>query len=92
MRIELIAEYVCRLLNYMDKHGKTKVLPQLPMSANEMPVVSMFDKFQSGYLNRAAGVVPKQGVEDPWASHDSYKESKKVLREKKLNDGVLNFS
>ena len=92
LRVELIADYVCRLLNYMDKHNMKKVVPALPVSANEMKQLSIFSSFTSGYIQRAEAIMPKQGDEDPWISHQTYKESKNVLEDKKIDDGILAFS
>jgi cation diffusion facilitator CzcD-associated flavoprotein CzcO len=90
LRIELIAAYVCRLLNHMDKKGKAKAVPQLPMSANAMAQTSIFSSFSSGYVKRAEAVMPKQGDRDPWIAYQTFKENKKLLNEK-LDDGILVF-
>lgn len=91
LRIELIANYVCRLLNFMDKNKKHKAVPQLPMSSNEMPKSSILSSFSSGYVRRGEAIMPKQGTEDPWLAHQTYKENKKILTDS-VNDGILSVS
>ena len=45
----------------------------------------------SGYVQRAKGLVPKQGNIDPWIVHHSYTADKKLMRYGKLEDGALRF-
>jgi monooxygenase len=45
----------------------------------------------SGYVQRAKGLVPKQGNIDPWIVHHNYSADKKLMRYGKLEDGALRF-
>ena len=45
----------------------------------------------SGYVQRAKGLVPKQGNVDPWIVHHNYTADKKLMRYGKLEDGALRF-
>src|SRR5206468_11950241 len=58
LKCDLTAEYVCRLLKYMDRHGSDSCTPRVndPSIAVE-PVLD----FTSGYVQRALDTLPQQG-------------------------------
>ena len=52
LKADLAAEFVCRVLNHMDKHGYTRVVPNADgVEADDTP---MFD-LEAGYMKRAKG-------------------------------------
>lgn len=69
LKSDLVGEYVCRLLNHMDKHGLSQCTPTLP--AGGIEVEPMMD-FSSGYVVRARDKLPKQGAAAPWRLHQNY--------------------
>lgn len=89
LRADLISEFVCRLLNQFDKTGATKVVP-----VNKDPSVKTvpFFDMNSGYIQRAKGMLPMQGTKGPWRVFMNYALDIPSLRFGKLNDGVLEFS
>jgi cation diffusion facilitator CzcD-associated flavoprotein CzcO len=89
LKSELISEYVCRLMNHMDEHGYSKVVPTPPDYSVEQgkPAVD----FTSGYIQRAVPEIPKQGLERPWLAHQNYVLDMMDIRFGKLADGVLTF-
>ena len=89
LKCELIARYVCRLLNYMDRHGFVECLPQPPKDATgETPVIT----FSSGYVQRALDTLPKQSAQKPWRTYQNYAKDFVNFRLSRLNDGALRFS
>src|SRR5207237_5440602 len=63
LKCDLTCEYVCRLLNYMDKNGYGSCTPRnSDPSVTEEPWID----FTSGYVQRAIAKMPKQGSKRPW--------------------------
>ncbi|MFN0025500.1 MAG: flavin-containing monooxygenase [Parvularculaceae bacterium] len=89
LRADLISQYVCRLINHMDKTGADIAMP-----VNDDPSLKRepFLPLTSGYIQRAAERLPKQGDRDPWRNPQSYFRDILVLRHGKIDDGVMRFS
>lgn len=89
LRADLISQYVCRLINYMDKHGFDVATP-----VNDDPALKPepFLNLTSGYILRAAERMPKQGDRDPWRNPQSYFRDIMILRHGRIDDGVMRFS
>ena len=89
LKADLICGYVCRLLNYMDKHGYSRCTPRNadPTMQRRPPV-----DFSSGYFQRSMDKLPRQGTRDPWRIHQNYVRDLFALRFAPLDDGVLEFS
>ncbi len=69
LKADLVSEYVCRLLNYMQKNGFSQCTPRNDDPAMErLPWVD----FSSGYIQRAIDDFPKQGSRRPWRLHQNY--------------------
>ncbi len=89
LKSELIAQYVCRLLNYMDQHGYSSCTPRRPAgSMSEAPAVSL----TSGYVQRAIHTFPRQGARKPWKMYQNYLRDLVSLRFSSLNDGAMEFT
>jgi cation diffusion facilitator CzcD-associated flavoprotein CzcO len=89
LKCELICEYVCRLLNYMDRHAYSQCTPRLQdASVQEESLIN----FSSGYVQRALDSLPSQGSERPWKVYQNYVLDMMNLRYGKLDDGVMVFS
>ncbi len=91
VRAELVAKFVCRLLNHMDKTGASTVTPILRPADRAMPMNSFVEGFTSGYFQRANGVLPRQGDRAPWVNPQNHVATKKLLAAT-FDDGVLQFS
>ena len=89
LKCDLTCEYVCRLLNKMQKDGMTQACPRL----ND-PTVTPEDimDFSSGYVTRAAGKIPQQGSKAPWKLYQNYALDIINLRYKSLEDDAMEFS
>lgn len=89
LKCELIAEYVCRLLNYMDKHDYSHCTPQINDEAFETePLID----FSSGYVQRANDSLPSQGTKSPWKLYQNYILDLFMLRFGKLQDDAMVFT
>lgn len=89
LKCELIARYVCRLLNYMDAHGYAVAAPQHASSAvSEEPVLNL----TSGYIQRARSTLPRQGMSAPWRVYQNYLRDLVNFRLQPINDGTLQFA
>jgi len=87
LKAELTADYVCRLLNFMEKRGYSAVSPQADQSVEERPLLD----FSSGYVARSVAALPKQGSKQPWQVHQNYLLDKYALQVAPMNDGTLKF-
>jgi cation diffusion facilitator CzcD-associated flavoprotein CzcO len=91
LRADLTCEYVCRLLNHMDKTGTDVCTPRLRESDAGMPERPWIDNFSAGYMERVMHQFPKQGDREPWINPQNYKRDKKMFRDSPIVDGVMIF-
>jgi cation diffusion facilitator CzcD-associated flavoprotein CzcO len=89
LKADLTAGYICRLLNYMKKHGHSVVVPSLGDSDIEKE--PMIGNLNSGYILRATDIIPKQGAKAPWRNPDSYIKDFFTIRFGGIEDDVLKF-
>ena len=89
---DLIAEYVCRLINHMDSTDTQQCTPRLRVEDNGMPTQPWIDNFSSGYIQRAIHLFPKQGDCEPWINSQNYQTDKRMMREQPVNDDIMIFS
>ena len=88
LKCELISEFVCRLLTYMDENGYAVCTPQRPeASVRERPAIDL----SSGYIQRSSHLLPKQGGAKPWVIHQNYFQDIAAFRYGTLDDGALQF-
>lgn len=89
LKADLTSEYVCRLLNYMRKHGHRIAVPrQRDSSVSEEP----FLDFTSGYVQRALAELPRQGSKAPWRLYQNYLIDIFLIRYGRIDDGVMEFA
>jgi cation diffusion facilitator CzcD-associated flavoprotein CzcO len=87
LRADLINEYACRLINYLDEYRLDMATPRLAGEHTALP----FSDFSSGYFQRAVDILPKQGGVAPWIQSQSYARDLRDLRHGPIEDGVLEF-
>jgi len=92
LRADLIAEFVCRLLNRMDETGTRIVAARLRPEDGDMQPRPWIEGFTPGYMQRALHLFPKQGDREPWINPQNYRADKKMFRHGTLDDGALVFS
>jgi monooxygenase len=89
LKCELTSEYVCRLLNYMEKHGYVQCTPRKrDPSVKPEPVLN----FTSGYVQRALHTLPSQGSKRPWRLYQNYALDLVTMRFASVDDGVMEFA
>ena len=88
LKSELTCNYICRVLNHMDRGGYQVCVPQ-----NEDPslTVEPWLNLSSGYIQRVADKLPKQGSKVPWKLHQNYVKDVASLKYGSLDDGVIRF-
>jgi cation diffusion facilitator CzcD-associated flavoprotein CzcO len=87
LKCDLTCEYVCRLLNHMDRTGTRQCTPRLHGEVQPEPWLD----FTSGYVQRALHLMPRQGRTVPWKMHQNYARDLMALRFGKVDDGVMEF-
>ena len=91
LKVDIVADYLCRLFNYMDKNGLVAVVPQGDESAKSEDSL-MGSNLTSGYIQRANQIMPRQGLKAPWIGRASYYEDRDALKNASFKDGILKFS
>jgi cation diffusion facilitator CzcD-associated flavoprotein CzcO len=86
LKADLVAQYVCRLLNHMSANGYATVAPQAPPpGASLRPIIDL----ESGYVLRSLAALPKQAASTPWRLHQNYLRDVRVLRRGPIDDSVV---
>jgi hypothetical protein len=89
LKCDLTCEYVCRLINYMDRNGYKQCMPHnVDPDVTELPSLD----FSSGYVQRSIAKLPKQGSKRPWRLYQNYALDIVTLRYGKVDDGVMEYS
>jgi monooxygenase len=89
LKCDLTCEYVCRLINYMDRNGYKQCMPHnVDPEVTELPSLD----FSSGYVQRSIAKMPKQGSKRPWRLYQNYALDIVTLRYGKVDDGVMRYS
>ncbi len=91
LRADLIADFVCRLLNHMDEFDASTVTPVLRDEDSDMELLPWLDSdnFNPGYLMRAMHMLPSQGSNEPWCHSQDYWKDREDLPVADLDDGAL---
>ncbi|BBY26589.1 flavin-containing monooxygenase [Mycolicibacterium sediminis] len=89
LKADLVSEFVCRVLNYMDDNGFDTVVPQHPGNGiDELP----FMDFAPGYFLRAIDQLPKSGSKAPWRLKQNYFLDLRLIRQGKVDEESLHFT
>ncbi|SDR46637.1 Predicted flavoprotein CzcO associated with the cation diffusion facilitator CzcD [Rhizobiales bacterium GAS191] len=91
LRADLVADFVCRLLNHMRDKGARKVVPALRAEDKDMPLLPWIDpeNFNPGYLMRGMHLLPKRGDKPEWQHLQDYWTEKDQLPGIDLDDAVF---
>ena len=88
LKCDLTAQYICRMLKFMDENNYAIAVPRLnDPTVERIPVVD----FNSGYIQRAIQTLPSQGSKHPWKLHQNYVKDLRMLRHGNLEDGTMEF-
>jgi len=86
LRADLSARWFCSLLRHLDRHGLGVATPRYDEpEAGERPLLDL----TSGYVQRAAHLLPRQGHRRPWRVVQSYVYDVAVTRLSRVDDGHL---
>ena len=86
LKVDLVAEHLCRLLSAIDAAGATTVTPELnDPSAPTRPLLD----FAAGYVTRAIDGFPRQGQSAPWSLNMDYNDDVEMLARGTVLDPVL---
>ncbi len=89
LKADLAASFVCRLVNHMDAEGYQQVTPVAgPDEATEH---TMMGGLASGYVKRAAHLLPRQGRSGHWQVAHNYRTDTVLLRDAPIADEGLVF-
>lgn len=94
MRVELVADFVCRMLAHMKETGASVVTPGPgPEDAGLERLDWIPDsEFSAGYIARGRHLMPRQGDRGPWRFTPDYYLERETLPNAPLDDGTLTFS
>jgi cation diffusion facilitator CzcD-associated flavoprotein CzcO len=84
LRADLASRYVCRLIAHMDAHGWRAAVPRAP----EGMAGSALLPLSSGYVTRAADLLPRQGDRAPWLMRQNYLLDRRDLLRGDLTEGM----
>ena len=90
LKADLSADYVCRLINHMDRVGASVSVARAP--ADQLEPGSIFGDLQSGYVQRGKGMLPRQGRALPWRVLHSYERDRVMLLDQPVVEPALQFS
>jgi cation diffusion facilitator CzcD-associated flavoprotein CzcO len=89
LKCELSSQYVCRLLNHLHMAGLRVATPD---AHGTEPTGETVMGLNSGYIQRAAHMLPRQGPGFPWRVYQSYPRDFRAMRMSKVDDGVMSFA
>jgi cation diffusion facilitator CzcD-associated flavoprotein CzcO len=91
LRADLVADFVCRLLNHMDAKGANRVVPALRPQDQDMKLLPWIDpeNFNPGYIMRGMHLLPKRGDKPEWQHTQDYWTEKDEWPSIDLDDGTF---
>jgi len=89
LKSDIAGAYLCRLFRYMDDNGYAVA------TARDVEDCAlddgMLDSLQSGYVQRAKDIMPRQGSKLPWKVLMHYEKDSRMLLEEPVGDDALSF-
>ncbi|MCZ2109460.1 MAG: NAD(P)/FAD-dependent oxidoreductase [Dehalococcoidia bacterium] len=81
LRVDLVADFVCRLLAHMEARGAKRVEVALRPEDKDMKLLPWIDpeNFNAGYLMRAMDILPQRGEKPEWQHTQDYWKEKDEL-------------
>jgi cation diffusion facilitator CzcD-associated flavoprotein CzcO len=81
LRVDLLGDFVCRLLNHMKAKGAKRVAVALRPEDQDMKLLPWIDpeNFNPGYLMRSMHLLPKRGDKSEWQHTQDYWREKNEL-------------
>jgi cation diffusion facilitator CzcD-associated flavoprotein CzcO len=93
LRADLVADFVCRLLNHMKAKQARMVTPALRPEDADMKLLPWIDpeNFNPGYLMRGLHLLPKRGDKPEWAHTQDHWLEKDALPAIDLDDAAFRY-
>jgi cation diffusion facilitator CzcD-associated flavoprotein CzcO len=91
LRVDLIGDFICRLLKHMDQRGARRVTPMLRAEDADMPIGPWVtpESFSSGYLMRQQHLLPKTGNKPEWQHTQDYWKERETLPKINLDEILI---
>jgi len=87
LKVDLTANYLCKILKYMDKHELEVVTPKVSKIENEENFLNLC----LGYISRAKKDLTKQGSNRPWRVYQNYLVDMLTTRFGPIREQALQF-
>jgi cation diffusion facilitator CzcD-associated flavoprotein CzcO len=93
LRADLVAEFVCRLLQHMQVRQARRVLVALRPEDKDMKLLDWIDaeNFNPGYMMRGMHLLPKRGDKPEWQHTQDYWAEKDAFPAIDLDDPVFQY-
>ncbi len=94
LRTDLVADFVCRLLQHMRAKGARRVEVALRPEDRDMKLLPWIDEenFNPGYMLRGMHLLPKRGDKPEWAHTQDYWTEKDAIPATDLDDATFRYS
>ena len=91
LRVDLIGDFVCRLLGHMDSKNAKQVVVALGEKDKDMELLPWGDtkEFNPGYLQRSKLQMPKRGTSADWQHTQDYWAEREEMPEIDLDDEIF---
>ncbi len=89
LKADLASAYLCRLIQHMDRHGYQECRAR--DLADNRTGRSVLADLNSGYVQRADKLLPRQGRGGPWRASQNYQQDTQTLRFGPIADPSLLF-
>jgi monooxygenase len=84
LKVDLVSEYVCRLLTEMDRTGSTMITPLPSPPGPRRPLLDL----QANYVKRGIDALPRQAPSRPWRLNQNYAKDVLMFRHGPVTDAV----
>jgi len=94
LRADMVADFVCRLLNHMAAKGKHRVEVALRPEDKDMKLSGWIDpeNFNPGYLMRGMHLLPQRGDKPEWQHSQDYWTERKTFPVIDLDDAAFRYA
>jgi cation diffusion facilitator CzcD-associated flavoprotein CzcO len=94
LRADLVADFVCRLLNHMQRKGARRVAVALRPEDKDMKLLPWIDpeNFNAGYMLRGMHLLPKRGDKPEWQHTQDYWSEKDQIPATDLDDKAFVYA
>jgi cation diffusion facilitator CzcD-associated flavoprotein CzcO len=94
LRADLVADFVCRLLNHMQRKGARRVTVALRPEDKDMKLLPWIDpeNFNAGYMLRGMHLLPKRGDKPEWQHTQDYWSEKDQIPATDLDDKAFVYA